>query len=138
MPEYIVQSLFQLLIAEKFNLHNLRITVLGITFKEDIADIRNSKALEIVTKLKRFGLDVQVYDPYVSSDQLKGENIELKQWEELKKADVIVLTTPHQILMEKNKKDWQSLCKDGKGIVMDVKNVIPEKTFANNIKMWRL
>lgn len=137
MSDYIIESFIHLVISKQLNLHKLRITVLGITFKENISDIRNSKALEIVSKLQQLGLDIQVHDPHVSSNQLKG-NIPLKRWNELNRADVILLAVAHQTYKDLSKENWQSLCHPEKGIVMDLKNMIPENTFNNNITTWRL
>src|SRR5699024_11962507 len=102
MPEYVVQSLLQLLAAKQLNLRQIRIAVLGISFKENIPDLRNSKALEIVQKLKQLGFDVQVCDPHVSPAQLKNNSFELTRWENIKKSDVVIVAVPHHQLDRKS------------------------------------
>lgn len=138
MPEYVVQSLLQLLAAKQLNLRQIRIAVLGISFKENIPDLRNSKALEIVQKLKQLGFDVQVCDPYVSPAQLKNNSFELTRWENIKKSDVVIVAVPHHQFKKRNKQEWQALFKDDKAIVMDLKNVLPGDTFKKDMTIWKL
>jgi len=88
--------------------------------------------------LQAFGLEVQIHDPHVTNQQLKGKNINLKSWDDLKKADVVMLTVPHQVFQTKSTREWQTLCKEDKGIVMDLKNILPEDTFSNNITKWSM
>jgi len=137
MPDYVVQSLLHLIISHKINLKNLRVTVLGTTFKENIPDTRNSKALDIIKKLEQFGISLQTCDPYADEDELKSiYNIQLKQISQLKKADIVILAVPH----EEFKKDLsylKDLLKD-KGIVMDLKGVIQKNVLPENITVWRL
>src|SRR5699024_4137148 len=137
MPDYIVQSLLQLIISHKMNLKNLHVTVLGTTFKENISDMRNSKALDIINKLKQFGISPQTCDPYADGDELKStHHIQLKQLSQLKKADIVILAVPH----EEFKKDFsylKNLLKNN-GIVMDLKGIIPKNELPENITIWRL
>lgn len=135
MPEYIIQSLMQLMISHKINVQEALITILGITFKENISDIRNSKSLEMVKKLQNLGLPLQICDPNISSDQLKEINIPLKPFNQLKKADVVILTVPHK---EFRAADLNALFKKNKGILMDLKGVVPKNTLQDSILIWRL
>src|SRR5699024_7528895 len=73
------------------NIKDVRITVLGITFKENIADIRNSKSIEIVNQLQQLGLSIQICDPYAPTE-ING--IPLTPFHQLKKSSVLNLTVP--------------------------------------------
>lgn len=135
MPEHIVQSLMQLMISHKLNVQETLITILGITFKENISDIRNSKSLEMAKKLQDLGLPLQICDPNISSDQLKEINIQLKPFNQLDKADVVILSVPHKVFRAA---DLNVLFKHNKGILMDLKGVVPKNTLQENIFVWRL
>ncbi|MEI3614752.1 nucleotide sugar dehydrogenase [Pseudogracilibacillus sp. SO30301A] len=138
MPNYIVKSLLQLVVKHRLDIKNLTVTVLGITFKENISDIRNSKSLEVVKMLQGLNINVQVHDPYASKDELLKHGIQLKEKEELNKADILIVAVPHKVLIQQNRAEWQSLCKEGKGIVMDLKTVLPGDTFSEKKVIWSL
>lgn len=135
MPEYIVKSLLQLMMSHKLNVQEVLITVLGITFKENISDVRNSKSLEMVKKLKDLGLPLQVCDPNITNGQLKHMNIDLKPFNQLKKSDIVLLSVPHK---EFKMADLNALFKNNKGILMDLKGVIPTESLQKSISVWRM
>src|SRR5699024_3248529 len=96
IPSFIVQSLLRLMMTRKIDPNKIRITILGITFKENIGDMRNSKALEILESLRKLQLDVQVCDPHANAKKLKQNyDVELLPSNQLKEADIIMLTVPH-------------------------------------------
>jgi len=141
IPSYVVQTLVQHLISEQINVKELRVTVLGVTFKENISDIRNSKAIEIVKQLQDIGINVQVYDPYVTSDeydQLANRGVNLFSWEQLQPADVIVIAVAHKQFKQLKREEWLSICKQEKVFFMDLKNIIPQHLFDKHIHIWRL
>src|SRR5262249_53687247 len=73
------------------------VNVLGVTFKEDVPDVRNSKAFDVVDEIRSFGLDVDVHDAHASAETALGEyGIALAALEALKPADAVVLTVPHK------------------------------------------
>ncbi|GIN19873.1 nucleotide sugar dehydrogenase [Siminovitchia fordii] len=135
MPEYIIQSLMQLMISEKLTVQETLITILGITFKENIPDLRNSKSLEMVRKLQDLGLSLQVCDPNVSNDQLKDTDIQLKSFNRLEKSNIVILAVPHK---EFKTADLNALFKKNNGILMDLKGVVPKDALCKNIQVWRL
>ncbi|GAA0305526.1 UDP-N-acetyl-D-galactosamine dehydrogenase [Gracilibacillus halotolerans] len=137
MPTYVVQSLIKLMITHKFNFHETPITVLGITFKENIPDIRNSKSLEIVDELVNLGLQVQVCDPHVESNPFyDNELVDFKRLDELKSTPIIILAVSHQEFKET---DWlKRILPNEKGIIMDLKGILSEKLFPDDIVIWKL
>src|SRR5690606_17140456 len=138
MPDHIVQSLLQLIVKYQLDPKNLNVTLLGVTFKENISDIRNSKALEVVNMLHELNINVQVHDPYVSSDELKDTKVQLKEREQLNKADILIVAVQHEIFKQQSKAEWRWLCKETEGIIMDLKNVVPKNTFNENKIIWSL
>ena len=139
MPEYIVQSLLSLIISHKLNLHDICVTVLGITFKENIADTRNSKSLEIINILQELGLTVQVCDPHVSLDQFENKySINIKEPSQLKKANIVILAVPHKEFKVDNKEFLNAILTDKQAIIMDLKGIISKDIVHDNIMIWRL
>lgn len=138
MPDYIVESLLKLLIKHQFNLKDLKVTVLGITFKENISDIRNSKTLEIVERLQDLGLSVQVCDPMLSPQAVQNKKLDLREFNQLNKAQVVIFSVPHQKFAYTDKNFFHQLLDHNQGIVMDIKGVIPNNVLHQKITHWKL
>lgn len=142
MPAYVVQSLLQLIIMRKLNVQNIRITVLGITFKENLPDIRNSKSIEIVDQLQQLGLNVQICDPYVTQEKLNkldiSSTIDLKAYDQLDKADIVIAAVPHQAFKLQNSDFLKELLPNNQGIIMDLKGVILKSSVPEDTTLWRL
>ena len=75
--------------------------MIGLTFKENCPDLRNSKVADIVRELESYGCDVHVYDPVADSKEAQNEyGIMLDSWEDLPKADALIVAVPHKKVME--------------------------------------
>ncbi|WP_443124082.1 nucleotide sugar dehydrogenase [Halobacillus sp. B29] len=135
MPEYIVKTLLEQMTIHKKNLKDLTITVLGVTFKQNLPDTRNSKALEIVEKLKDLDLNIQVCDPHVDHNHFKDE---LKDLHQLEESDVLILAVPHKFFTSLPVSTFQRLLKDGKGIIMDIKGALTQNELGEDITLWNL
>ncbi|MFZ0371592.1 MAG: nucleotide sugar dehydrogenase [Halobacillus sp.] len=135
MPEYIVKTMLEQITIQKKNLKDFTITVLGVTFKQNLPDTRNSKALEIVEKLKNLDLHVQVCDPHVDHNHFEDE---LKDLHQLEKSDVLILAVPHKMFTSLPVGTFQSLLKDGKGIIMDIKGALTKDELGEDITLWNL
>lgn len=139
MPEYIIQSLLKLIVLHKFDVENIRITVLGTAFKENISDIRNSKALEIVDHVSRLGLTVQVCDPHTPHTTLKNKkNVNVQKFNELKKSDIVILAVPHREFLVDDFNGIKKLFKEEKAVLMDLMGVVPKETIADHVFIWQL
>lgn len=137
MPSYVVQSLIKLMIAHKLNFNETPITVLGITFKENIPDIRNSKSVEIVNELTNLGLHVQVCDPHVVNHPYEdNELVDFKRLDELSSSPVIILAVSHQEFKEADV--IKDILTNGKGIIMDLKGILSESSFNDEVVVWKL
>jgi UDP-N-acetyl-D-galactosamine dehydrogenase len=113
--------------------------VLGLTFKEDVPDIRNSKVVDIITELKHFGITVQAHDPMASADEVHHEfGIELLDKSKLAKADAVILAVAHKSYMNEGWALISGLLKPGKAIVMDVKGALPAATKPSGVDVWSL
>lgn len=115
------------------------VTVLGMTFKEDVPDIRNSKVIDIITELRRFGIQVQIHDPLALADETRHEyNIDLTKAGDLKPADAVILAVSHQQYLEEGWGLMNRLLKNGKGSVIDVKSKLDRASKPEGIDLWRL
>ena len=134
MPEHVVYSLLKLAMLQKLNIKDVRVTVLGVTFKENIADIRNSKSIEIVNLLQQLGLSIQICDPYAPTE-ING--ISLTPFHQLKKSSILILTVPHKEFLEKTEEEFLDLLSDDHGIIMDLKGIFPVDKL-NNYTIWKM
>ena len=129
MPVFIANKVLKLLIKGGKDISNSKILVLGITFKENIPDIRNSKSFDLVKELTEFGLKVFVYDPVAQPEEVKKEyGIDLlRRLEEFSPYDCIIVSVKHQCFREYSKEFFKSLMTrpyiliDVKGIFEDIK-----------------
>src|SRR5260370_7587316 len=99
MGGFIAQRLVKLLIAAERPVKGARIGILGITFKEDVPDLRNSRVPDIVAELREFGIAAAVSDPLADPAEAKREyDIELVPLGALAKLDGLILAVPHAVL----------------------------------------
>ena len=118
---------------------NPTVTILGMTFKENVPDIRNSKVIDIARDLQRVGVDVQVADPLASSDETVHEyGIKLTPIASLRPADAVVLAVAHKDYVAGSWPLMARLLKDGEGIVLDIKAKLDRAAKPKGIDLWRL
>lgn len=125
MGVYITSEVVKNMISRDIKIKNSKVLLLGITFKENCPDIRNSKVIDVYNELKTYNLDIDVYDPWANKDEVKEEyNIELTQFSEVEKTnyDTIILAVAHKEFLELN---YQQLKKEN-SIVYDVKSFLPK------------
>jgi len=116
-----------------------RVTVLGLTFKEDVPDIRNSRVVDIVTTLAQFGLSVQVCDPLAApADAAREYGIKLVAATELAPADAVIFAVAHRDFVCGGWPFVAGLLRDGKGVVLDIKGRLDRSRKPDGIELWRL
>ena len=121
------------------NCTNCLVTILGVTFKENVPDTRNSKVIDIVQELQRFGVRVQVHDPLAAPDDVMHEyGIALDARGALAPADAVILAVAHRDYLAEGWPLMQSLLRDGKGTVLDVKSKLDREQKPEGIDLWRL
>ncbi|ALS76415.1 GDP-mannose dehydrogenase [Planococcus rifietoensis] len=139
LGKYIARTLVKKLIKQGVGVQGAKVTVLGLTFKENVPDLRNSKVLDIIRELQEYDIEVQVTDAEATSEEAEKQyGIKLIPYNKLEEADAIVLAVPHKKYVEKNWKEMQSLLKNQKGILVDVKSILPLSEKPNAIDLWRL
>ena len=116
------------------------VTVLGVTFKENVPDIRNTRVVDIVRELEDFGIAVQLSDPMADGDLLHEEyGLKLAPPETLKPADAVVVAVAHKAYREGGWKLVQPLLKpDAGGFVADVPGLLDRATTPAGVTLWRL
>jgi len=115
-----------------------RVTVLGVTFKENVPDIRNTRVIDIVRELEDFGIGVQLHDPMADGDLLRHEyNLSLTELAALEPADAVVLAVAHRPYREGGWALVKGLLKSG-GFVADVPALLDRASTPDGVTLWRL
>ncbi|MBM3642756.1 MAG: nucleotide sugar dehydrogenase [Alphaproteobacteria bacterium] len=116
-----------------------RVNVLGVTFKENVPDTRNTRVVDIVGELRDFGIDVALHDPMADGEQLAHEyGLSLTPLDRLTPADAVVVAVAHQPYREGGWKLVQGLLRDGQGFVADVQGVLDRAATPRDVTLWRL
>jgi len=139
MGKFIVEQMVKQLVKLGLPVSGARVTVLGLTFKEDCPDLRNSKVEDIITELNEYCFDVSVHEPIASApDALREYGVTLTDWDELPPAHAIILAVPHQQYLSMGTEGVLSLLQPG-GVVVDVKSILDrELVEAAGSQLWRL
>jgi UDP-N-acetyl-D-galactosamine dehydrogenase len=115
------------------------VTILGLTFKEDVPDIRNSKVVDIIRELESFGVAVQVHDPLASPEEAEREyGVKLLPRSALKPAEAIIFAVAHSEFVIQGWQLMTALLRDGTGAVLDVKSRLSRADKPADIAVWRL
>jgi UDP-N-acetyl-D-galactosamine dehydrogenase len=115
------------------------VTVLGLTFKENVPDIRNSRVVDIVREFQSFGVPVQVHDPFADAGEAdRAYGITVVARDALRAADAVVLAVPHDAYLAAGWPMIGALLKGGRGLVMDVKSKLDRASMPTGIELWRL
>lgn len=125
MGSYVANEVVKLMIKKDGKVKNGNALVMGITFKENCPDIRNSKAIDVISELKNYNLNVDVFDPWANAEEVKSEfgiSLISKENKLKKNYDAIVLTVSHQEFLNININDYTS----NTTVVFDVKSFLPE------------
>ncbi len=142
MGRFVAREMTKLMLSQgAANFQNGRpmVSVLGLTFKENVSDIRNTRVTDIIGELRAFGFDVQVADPMAYPEEAKHEyDIDLVPLEKFKPAVGVVFAVSHEQYV---KLGWElpvSLLQGGKGVVADLKGVLPRAKTPAGVALWRL
>ena len=115
------------------------VTVLGVTFKENVPDIRNTRVVDIVRELEDFGITVQLHDPEADGDLLKEEyDLALTPLDKLQPADAIVVAVAHRPYREAGWNLLKPLLKPTGGFVADVPGLLDRCSVPAGVTLWRL
>ncbi len=139
MGPHIARKTIQQMIHAGRNIKGARVNVLGLTFKEDCPDIRNSKVIDIIRELREFGVEVFVHDPAAAAEDVLHEyDVRLSKWEDLPIADAVVVAVAHKHFLEMPAAAIrQKIVRNG--CLIDVKSVFDPAPFRQaGVRVWRL
>jgi UDP-N-acetyl-D-glucosamine/UDP-N-acetyl-D-galactosamine dehydrogenase len=123
MGSYVSERVIKLMLQKKIHIVDSNILIMGLTFKENCPDIRNTRTLDIYNELLKYNANVSFYDPWVDADEAKNEyGIEMLQSPEQNSFDAIILAVAHDEFKEMGITEVQNLCKSNK-VIFDVKNI---------------
>ncbi|MEL6924727.1 MAG: nucleotide sugar dehydrogenase [Bacteroidota bacterium] len=124
MPLHVAKRIIQMLIQQNKNLSKCRVLVKGITFKENVADIRNSKVVDLIRELKDFSLNLDITDPHADAAEVAHEyGLELKPAAE-GPYDCVLVSVGHQEYLDLDLDYFRKMLKP-EGIIIDLKAVLP-------------
>ena len=139
MGKHIAEQTVKKMIIAGSQVKGAKVNVLGLTFKENCPDLRNSKVIDIIQELQSYGIDVHVHDPMAEPAEAKHEyNVTLRSWDELPQADAIVAAVAHKEFLARPMKDYLGKVKNG-GCFIDVKcQFDPKAVKESGLSLWRL
>ena len=139
MGKFIAEQTVKNMIAAGSQVKGAKVSVLGLTFKENCPDLRNSRVIDVIHELISYGIEVHVHDPVPDQqDALHEYGITLESWDKLPKSEAIVVAVSHQEFVAKPLADYQAKFA-GKGVLVDVKAIFDQKAVAAaGITLWRL
>jgi UDP-N-acetyl-D-galactosamine dehydrogenase len=140
MGKSIAEKAVKMLIAANKQVRGAKIAVLGITFKEDVPDLRNTKVVDIISELEDYGVQVLAHDPLADPQEAdKYYNIDLQSLKRLKGVDGVIVAVVHKAYRKMSLADIAGLCTSAPPIVIDVKGAYQQQEAeALGINYWRL
>lgn len=139
MGKFIAEQTVKQMIAAGSPIKGAAVHILGLTFKEDCADLRNSKVIDVIRELRNYGVRVRVADSVVDPAEAAHEyGVELTPFEQLPKADAVVLAVAHRAHRALGVDDMRKILNPG-GVVVDVKACLPRDALERaDFRVWRL
>jgi UDP-N-acetyl-D-galactosamine dehydrogenase len=127
------------MIQSGFPVKSAKINVLGLTFKENVPDLRNSRVIDVIRELQSYGADVHVHDPVADPAEAEHEyGVTLDSWQSMPRAHAIVLAVAHQALLARSVDDYVAKLETG-GLFVDVKCQADAAALRERgLSVWRL
>tara|TARA_Y100000589_G_scaffold317003_1_gene342431 strand:- start:224 stop:1516 length:1293 start_codon:yes stop_codon:yes gene_type:complete len=137
MGFYVGKQTVKKILARGVNALGARVLVMGLTFKENIEDIRNTKVVDVVRELKSFNVDVDVVDPYAKCADSESEyDISLIENPKPNNYHAVIVAVNHDEYSNLCEDDFRKLLVDGEGVLIDVKGIFRNK--IQNLDYWSL
>jgi UDP-N-acetyl-D-galactosamine dehydrogenase len=140
MGKYVAEKTIKMLIAADKQVRNARVAILGLSFKENVPDLRNTRVIDIINELKEYGVEVLVHDPLASpADAYNHYGLELVSMKDMHDVDAVVLAVAHRAYIDMGLTRIAALCRKDCPILIDIKAVFePVQTRSPGIHYWRL
>lgn len=139
MGKYVAENTVKMLIKNDKNIRNAKIGILGITFKENCPDTRNSKVNDIIKELKEYEIEPIVCDPVADKEEAKKlYNVEIQDMSKLENLDALIISTCHDEFKKLKMEQFEKMFKDKK-IIVDVKGILNREEYTKSgYSYWRL
>lgn len=139
MGKFVAEQTVKELIQAGSPIKGARVNVLGLTFKEDVPDLRNSKVWDLIEELRAYGVEVRVHDPVADPEDARQEyGVTLLPWNELPQAEALIVAVPHSALLNRPITDYLAKVKP-QGCFIDVKSRFDAQALqATGLRVWRL
>jgi UDP-N-acetyl-D-glucosamine/UDP-N-acetyl-D-galactosamine dehydrogenase len=140
MGKFVAEQTMKLLSRLPRPVNELKVAVLGLTFKENVPDLRNSKVPDIINELLEYGVQVVVHDPIAESEEAVHEyGIKLVDLKQIKEVDGVIVAVAHRSFLEMGLSELLKPLRDQKsGVLIDVKSIFDPSQVPSSIKYWRL
>ena len=140
MGKYVAEKTVKLLISAGKQVRSAKVAILGLTFKEDVPDLRNTKAVDIIRELKDYGVEVVTSDPLADPDEARAYyGIDLVSLDDVTGMDAVIVAVLHSKYKELGLERIAGLCRNGQPLVIDVKSAFdPRLAESLGITYWRL
>jgi len=139
MGKYVAEQTVKEMIAAGSSIKGARVIVLGLTFKENCPDLRNSKVIDVIHELQSYGCEVHVHDPVAASAEAEHEyGVRLESWDALPVADAIVAAVAHKEYLQMPLPGLLEKLAPG-GVFADVKSSYDQAAMREaGVRLWRL
>lgn len=140
MGKFVAEQTMKLLSQLSRPVNELKVAVLGLTFKENVPDLRNSKVPDIINELREYGVQVVVHDPIAESEEAMHEyGIKLVDLKQIQDLDGVILAVAHKRFLEMGLAELLKPLRDpASGVLVDVKSIFDPAVVPASIKYWRL
>jgi UDP-N-acetyl-D-galactosamine dehydrogenase len=138
MGKFIAQRLVKLMIHAGMPLKGSRVGILGVTFKENVTDIRNSRVPDIARELEEFGIEALIHDPLADGRHVEEEyGMRLHEWDALNGVNGLVYAVPHDAFRQMPGQQMANLLTQG-GVFVDVKSSLKPSDVPSHVSYWSL
>lgn len=138
MGKFIAEQTVKQMIRAGKQINGAIVNVLGITFKENVPDLRNSKVMDLIHELESYGVNVHVHDPVAHTEEAQHEyGVDLRSWDELPMADALVVAVAHDEFLAKALPEYLDKMSEN-GCFIDVKSKFDMLLGSSGVNVWRL
>ncbi|HWI12915.1 MAG TPA: nucleotide sugar dehydrogenase [Burkholderiales bacterium] len=139
MGKFVAEQTVKHMIGSGCRVRGAPVNVLGLTFKEDCPDIRNTRVIDVIRELQSYGVDVHVHDPVSDADEARREyGLQLEPWQALPRAEALVLAVPHREFVNRSVHEFREKVIEG-GCFIDVKSRFDRPALQQaGLTVWRL
>jgi UDP-N-acetyl-D-galactosamine dehydrogenase len=137
MGPFVAQRVVKLLARANVRIQGARVGIVGLTFKQDVPDTRNTKVVDIVHELQQFGIEPILHDPILAHSSHIPDGLRVQPWSELVHLDALILAVPHREVLAQPVQDLLAPVREG-GVFVDLKSVIDPKTVRPDVQYWSL